>query len=95
MKAWFAMGIAVALTVISFAAFAGDHPRRQHLSWWDAMILWQGPPKQEQAAQEAREAPKPKEPPRWGWKKPKPPCECVNQITGGEAVNYPPYDVEP
>ena len=82
--------ILLAVLLVSGAALA-DPPKR-HLSWWDAMLLWQGPPKQEQVQDKPREQERQHE---HRWKKPRPPCECLSPRTGGEAVNYPPYDVEP
>ncbi|MCU0246158.1 MAG: hypothetical protein MUC42_06275 [Bryobacter sp.] len=98
MRTWFAIGIAVSLAVISFAAFAGEPPKRQQ-SLWEFLRAYHAVVQtdDERVVQESPKV-KPSEPPRWGWHKPKP-CHCGHccapQTDPGGAINFPPYDVEP
>ena len=79
----------IALLLVSTTALA-DPPKRW-MSMWDFMRAYHAVVQEEQGV--VQEAPKPQEQKR---QKPPKPCDCrLWQANFGEAVNYPPYDLEP
>jgi hypothetical protein len=80
----------IALLLVSTTALA-DPPKRW-MSMWDFMRAYHAVVQEEQGV--VQEAPKPQEQQKQKPRK-KPPCSRACQANFGEAVNYPPYDLEP
>jgi hypothetical protein len=80
------------------ASVAIADPPKRRISWWHAMEAWQGrteevqrPVVKEDDSNRRVSAWRHVKPP----KPPKQPCSLACQANFGEAINYPPYDVEP